>query len=40
MIYNVRDFGAKGNGTADDRFAIQAAVDAAFKAGGGTVYLP
>lgn len=39
-IYNVRDYGAKGNGSKDDTSAIQAAVDAAHAAGGGTVYIP
>lgn len=36
---NVRDYGAVGNGTADDRTAIQAAIDAA-TASGQTVYFP
>lgn len=35
--FNVRDFGAKGDGTAVDSPAINAAIDAAAKAGGGTV---
>jgi hypothetical protein len=39
LLYNVTDFGAKGNGTNDDFAAIQAALDAAGKTGG-TVYLP
>lgn len=34
---NVRDFGARGDGTADDAAAIQRAIDAA---GAGVVYLP
>jgi hypothetical protein len=38
--YNVRDFGAAGDGVADDTAEIQAAVDAANAAGGGVVYLP
>src|SRR3954454_23943486 len=29
-VVNVRDFGAVGNGTTDDRAAIQSAIDAAF----------
>jgi len=38
--FNVRNFGAEGNGVTDDRLAIQAAIDAAKAAGGGTVYIP
>jgi len=38
--YNVKTFGAVGDGLTNDAPAIQAALDAAAKAGGGTVYLP
>gem|GEM_PF-1815262 len=38
--FNVRSYGAKGDGTVDDRPAIQRAVDACAAAGGGTVYVP
>lgn len=39
MIYNVQDYGAIGDGKHNDSFAIQAAVDACFSAGGGRVVL-
>jgi polygalacturonase len=38
--YNVRDFGAAGDGRVKDTAAIQSAIEACAKAGGGTVYLP
>jgi hypothetical protein len=39
-VFNVKDYGASGDGTADDTTAIQNAINAASSAGGGTVYLP
>lgn len=40
QVFNVLNYGAKGDGVTDDSHAIQLAVNAAFKAGGGEVYLP
>lgn len=40
LQYNVRDYGASGDKTSNDRAAIQAAVDACYGDGGGTVILP
>jgi hypothetical protein len=39
-VYDVRTFGAKGDGTALDSDAINKAIEAANSAGGGTVLLP
>lgn len=39
-LANVKDFGAVGNGTANDTAAIQATIDYVTALGGGIVYLP
>lgn len=39
-VYDVRAFGAKGDGIAKDTAAVQAAIDAANAAGGGEVFVP
>jgi len=38
--YNIRDFGAKGDGATLDTAAVQAAIDACNKDQGGTVLVP
>jgi Ca2+-binding RTX toxin-like protein len=39
-VFNVRDYGARGDASHNDTRAIQWAINAAAKAGGGEVYLP
>lgn len=39
-FYNVKSFGAKGDGVTIDSDAINAAIDSAASVGGGTVYFP
>ncbi len=38
--FNVKDFGAKGDGATDDSTSIQNTINTANTAGGGTVYFP
>ena len=39
-VYDVRRFGATGDGVTKDTAAVQAAIDAAARAGGGEVRIP
>ena len=39
-IYNIKDFGATGNGKTIDSPAINKAIEQAAKEGGGTIYIP
>lgn len=39
-VFNVKNFGAVGNGVTNDTTAIQSAINAAVAVGGGTIYFP
>jgi polygalacturonase len=40
ILYNVKDYGAKGDGATDDTTKIQEAINSANTEGGGNVYVP
>lgn len=40
VFFNIKDFGAVGDGVSKDTEAIQSTINAAFQSGGGTVYFP
>lgn len=39
-VYNVKDYGAKGDGVTDDTEIIQGVINTCFDEGGGVIYLP